>query len=238
VNSRSLADELSALGMPEERVLVLPNCVEVNGSSSSAAAKAALADLGFEHGHRVFGCVGNIRRVKNQALFVRAMERVIGRHPEARGAIVGETLSGEETTRIELEQEIERLGLSGKVVLTGFRADVTALMSHLTALCSTSDSEGMPNVLLEAMAAGVPVVATAVGGVPEVVTSGETGSLVSANDELALGDAMCRVLEAPDDALRMAQRARARVEMEHSCSAMARRLETAYSEAIAAGGSA
>jgi glycosyltransferase involved in cell wall biosynthesis len=216
--------------------MLLPNCVETENSVGLRVEMTGFTDLGFDLSHHVFGCVGNIRKAKNQALFVRAMVQVVARHPDARGVVIGETLAGEEEARIEVEREIERLGLAGRVVLTGFREDVQSLMPHLAALCLTSESEGMPNVVLEAMAAGVPVVATAVGGVPEIVADGSTGWLVPAGDEAAFANAMCRVLEAPEEALQMAGEAKARVEEEHNCPAMARRLEAAYAEALEVGG--
>ena len=235
VNSRELVEELRGLGVAEDRILLLPNCVA--GANRNGAAKDVLPfdEYGFSGDSRVFGCVGNIRRAKNQMLFVRAMSRVVAQHPEARGVIVGETLAGEEATRVELEAEIERLGLSENVVLTGFRADAQHLMEHLSALCLTSDSEGMPNVVLEAMAAEVPVIATEVGGVCEVVIDGETGLLVPVGDALTLGTAMCRVLEAQEETARMARTARALVERERGCTLMARRLEAEYAMALDAG---
>lgn len=238
VNSQALVNELHNLGIDWKRLMVLSNCVGPATPCTGPAQSRFFEELGFSAGHPVFGCVGNIRRVKNQALFVRALARVIANDPEARGVIVGDTLEGEEGTRAELEAEIEGLGLGGRVILAGFRPDVPILMSGMAAMCMTSDSEGMPNVVLEAMAAGAPVIATAVGGVPDVVRHGETGQLVEAGDEVALAEAMIRVLEQPDETRRMAAAAREFVQEHRGCAVMARRLEAAYSAALAeAGGS-
>jgi glycosyltransferase involved in cell wall biosynthesis len=146
--------------------------------------------------------------------------------------IIGETLDGEETTRAELEREIERLGLAGKVVLAGFRADVRQLLAGMAALCMTSDNEGMPNVVLEAMAAGIPVIATAVGGVPDVVRHGETGFLLPPGDEAGIAAGMIRVLDAPEEAARMAAAAHRLMVEERTCGAVARRLEVGYLEGL------
>jgi glycosyltransferase involved in cell wall biosynthesis len=96
----------------------------------------------------------------------------------------------------------------------------------------TSDSEGMPNVVLEAMAEGAPVIATAVGGVPEVVRDGETGWLAAIGDADAIAEAMRGVLEAPAEAMRRAAAARQLVSRERTCAEMAQRLERAYFEAL------
>lgn len=232
VNSEALGRELQGHGLSRERMLVLRNCVEARRETAQQKAAPDLAELGVEAGHPVFGCVGNIRRVKNQALFVRAMARVAGDHPEARGVIIGETLKGEETTRLELEEAIDRLGLAGKIALVGFRRDVPEILRGLVALCMTSDSEGMPNVVLEAMAAGVPVIATAVGGVPDVVRDGVTGILVDVGDEEAVAEAMRRVLEAPDTTRRMAEAGKQFALEALGCTAMVEKLERAYEEAL------
>jgi glycosyltransferase involved in cell wall biosynthesis len=232
VNSRALASELDDLGLPPERVLVLPNCVARAEPVAWDDAPRALQELGFAAGTSVFASVGNIRRVKNQALFVRALARVIARRPEARGLVIGETLLGEERVQEELEAEIGRLGLEDKIVLAGFQRDVRRLVRRTAALCLSSDSEGMPNVVLEAMAEGVPVVATAVGGVPEVVRPGNTGQLVPPGDEEALAGAMLRVLDEPAAARVMAAAARDLVAAERGCDAAARRLGDAYLAAL------
>jgi len=174
--------------------------------------------------------------VKNQALFIRALAKVIETHPEARGMVIGETLVGEEATRATLEGEIARLDLRGKVVLAGFRDDVHQIMGGFAALCMTSDSEGMPNVVLEAMAAGVPVVATRVGGVAEVVRDGETGFLVETGDVHGVAAAMFRILDDPEDAARMAAMGRNLALEERNCGAIAGRLGSAYIEALTAVG--
>lgn len=232
VNSRALVAELRDLGIGGERVIYLPGCVEPSVSVAAPSDSNPLDEFGFSAFHRVFGNVGNIRRAKNQVLFVRALARVMTGHPEARGLIVGETLVGEEHSRAEIEREIERSGLSGRVVMTGFRADVRQIMAGLAALCLTSNNEGMPNVVLEAMAEAVPVVATAVGGVPDVVRDGETGLLVEPGDENGLASAMARVLDEPAAMARMATVARGHILNERGCAAMAKRLEAAYLDAL------
>src|SRR5205807_4135658 len=90
----------------------------------------------------------------------------------------GVVLFGEGVLRPELEAQVTRLGLAGRVVLPGFRTDLDALIGAADVVVLPSFTEGLPNVALEAAAAGVPVVATAVGGTPEVVAVGATGFLV------------------------------------------------------------
>ncbi len=232
VNSRFLSHELNAHGLGPDRVLVLPNCVRRADGRAQASKRLALEKLGFQTGDLVVGNVGNIRRVKNQAMFVRALSRVVQAVPAARGLIVGATLPGEETARADVDREISRLGLEGKVVMAGFRPDVAAILPELAALGLSSDSEGMPNVVLEAMAAGTPVVATAVGGVPELVRHGETGLLAPPGDAEALADLLVRVLAGGAAVEAMRERALQLTLSEHSPAATARRLEGMYAQAI------
>ena len=158
VNCRALADELEELGLPDERVAVLPNCVEI---PPEAKPNVDLTSFGVMPGAPVVGVVANLRPRKNLLVFVRAMQEALAGRPRARALIVGQALAGEPGYEAEVRAEIERLGLAEQVFVTGFRADVQALLARLDVVCLSSDHEGMPNALLEAMAAGRPVVATA-----------------------------------------------------------------------------
>jgi glycosyltransferase involved in cell wall biosynthesis len=228
VNSKALAAELQTLGIGRDRIMVLPNCVAPSAARDESSEAGCFEEFGFSAAHRVFGCVGNIRRVKNQKLFVRAMARVMVKRPDVRGVIVGETLDGEDEILADLIRGIEDAGLNGKIAIAGFRSDVRDLMRGFTALCMTSDLEGMPNVVLEAMAEGVPVIATAVGGVPEIVTHGETGFLIEPGDENALEESVLKILAEPNVARQMARVALERVLVDRTCSSTARLLEAAY----------
>lgn len=128
-----------------------------------------------------------------------------------RGMDVGFVLVGEGPEREVLEHEIARAGLAGRFILAGFRKDVDRLIPHADLLVQSSFTEGMPNVVLEAMAASVPVVATAVGGTPEVVDEGVTGLLVRPGraDDLAAG--VTAVLADEANRLRMGHAACERV---------------------------
>ena len=115
---------------------------------------------------------------------------------------------GEGRLRGELEQQIDSLGLTGKVILPGFRDDLDSYIPAFDLLALPSYTEGLPNIVLESLAAGVPVVATAVGGVPEVVQDGISGYLVSPGDSDALADRILRVLRSADARRAMGEQGR------------------------------
>lgn len=227
VNCRALAGELAAAGHPASRVAVLPNGVELVN-----APPADLSALGIEPGMPVVGTVGNLRRIKNHEMFVRAMAEVLPRHPRARAVIVGQPLASEPGYAAEIERAIADLGLAGRLVLTGFRADVPNVLSRLAVLCLTSHSEGMPNSVLEAMAASRPVAAVRVGGVPELVRDGWNGFLVEPGDAAGLARAVDRHLADPALAAEMGVHGRQLAAAEHDCRRLAGRLASLYEEAL------
>lgn len=226
VNCAALAGDLAAAGYPAERVVVLPNCVvrETEGEASDVGELAAEGPL--------VGIVANLRQCKDLPTFVRAMGRVLPRHPGARALIVGQPISAEPEVPGEVEAEIERRGLVGRVVVTGFRADVPAILDRLAVFCLTSEREGMPNVVLEAMAAGLPVVATRVGGVPELVREGWNGHLVERGDDEALAGHVDRLLADPELASELGANGRRMASAEHDCGRAAGRLAELYEEAL------
>ena len=125
-----------------------------------------------------------------------------------------------------------RLGIGGRVVFTGFRLDVPELLSEVAISVLPSLSEALPNVVLESMAAGVPVVATRVGGNPEVVEEGVTGLLVPPQDPAALAKAICRLLENPELASRYGRAGKQRIAEQFSLERMVRQTETLYLDLI------
>jgi glycosyltransferase involved in cell wall biosynthesis len=126
----------------------------------------------------------------------------------------------------------ERVGIRERVRFLGYRADARALVGLMDVLAVPSLTEGSPLIVLEAMAAGVPVVASAVGGIPDQVRHGEEGLLVPPDDPGALGDALGGLLQDPARAHRLGEAGRRRTENEFSHDALVRRIEGVYRSAL------
>src|SRR5262249_38673083 len=140
--------------------------------------------------------------------FIEAAALVRLRHPAARFLVVGDTNKDGRAYWPVLTDMVERLGLAGHLVFAGMRTDVPALLSGITLSVMPSLNEALSNVLLASMAAGVPVVATRVGGTPEAIRDGVNGLLVPPGDAKALADAVCQVLDDPELAERLGRAAR------------------------------
>ena len=139
--------------------------------------------------------VGRLAPVKNHALFLQAAVKLREILPAARFAIVGD---GE--LRTELEAQVDALGLRDAVFFTGWQKDVTPVYADSDVLVISSVNEGTPFTVIEAMAAGCPVVSTAVGGVPDFLNYGELGKLVPSGDADALAGALVETVQQPPDA--------------------------------------
>jgi glycosyltransferase involved in cell wall biosynthesis len=155
--------------------------------------------------------------------YLKAIALLAGPFAEARFVIVGDGAS-----RRELEEQARLLGLAGRVVFTGTRLDVAAILSQAAISVAPSLSEGLSNVVLESMAAGVPVVATRVGGTPEILDDGVTGLLVPPCDAPALAGAIGRLLGNEALARRLGEAARARAVNRFSMHHMVRQTEGLY----------
>jgi len=169
------------------------------------------------------GTIGRIEAQKNLGMLLRAAREVAAAHPEAAFEIAGTGSRLGEMTRAARE-----LGLADRVRFVGPVADVAGFLNGLDQFWLTSDWEGTPNVVLEAMAAGVPVIATAVGGTPEIVDDDRTGILVDAGDVASLVAAACRLVHDGRQARAMGERARAVVRERFSIAAMVEATERVY----------
>ena len=194
--SRGVQDALRASGIPERRLALVPSGIDLSAVREGEAS-APTADLrvlvGALPGAPVIGTVAALAPHKNHADLLRAAAIVARERPEVRFAWLGE---GE--CRPALERQREALGLTERVHLLGFRPDARALMRQFTVFALSSYLEGLCTSLLDAQAAGVPIVATAVGGIPDVVTDGATGRLVAGRDPEALARALIEAVDRPD----------------------------------------
>jgi len=179
--------------LPEDRVLVIPNGVDVEAFST--APPADLNALGFAPQSPTVLFVGRLDPQKDPFLFVEMARRVTRIRPETQFLMVGDG-----PLRAELARRIESDGTASRVRLLGRRDDVASLMRASTCLVLSSRWEGLPNVVLEAMAAGLPVVATDVEGVRELVVPQQTGLIVPSENVEELTAAVLLVLGDPESA--------------------------------------
>jgi glycosyltransferase involved in cell wall biosynthesis len=180
--------------------------VELIEPPSESERRRLRGTLGAVDGEVLIGCVGNYREVKRHELLIDAFAALARDRRDLRLVLVGEG-----PMRSHIEQQVERLGLVDRIRIHGAESDVRPLYGAFDLVVQASRSEGMPNVLLEAAAAGRPIVATAAGGSTEIVLDGETGLLVPVEDLDALTAAMRRATEDADLRSRLAAAARQHV---------------------------
>jgi len=187
VVSRAISSVVESAGLAPGRLRLVYEGVPER--APAPGGREALAELGVPEGAPVVGNVAALTGHKDQATLIEAMAQLRPRQPEARLVILGE---GE--LRGELEALVRALGLGDRVVFAGFRGDLDRLLPAFSVLCLSSQLEGLGTSLLDAMAFGLPVVATAAGGIPEAVEDGVTGRVVPPRDPAALAGALAEAL--------------------------------------------
>jgi sugar transferase (PEP-CTERM/EpsH1 system associated) len=197
-----------------------PECFDVGDTSVGGEV---CRSLGIPNGVPLVGSVGRLHPQKDYATLLAAMVEVKARVPNARLLLVGD---GE--LRRDLQSQAESMGLSNSATFAGHRTDIPEILMTLDVFALSSRWEGMPNAVLEAMAAGLPVVATRVGGVPEVVVDGVTGLLVPPRDPEALSKAILKLLQNSDLRQKMGRSGRERVREHFSVERMVQDTEALY----------
>jgi glycosyltransferase involved in cell wall biosynthesis len=213
-------------GIDPARTRFIPNGMPPLAPPSGADVRA---ELGIAADAPVVGTVGVLRPQKGLDVLVAAARIVAGEVPEARFVVVG---AGPE--QAALRDRVAASGLADRLLLTGFRADVADTLAAFDVAVSSSFFEGSPLAVMEYMAAGKPIVATAVGGVPDLIEDGVHGLLVPPGDPRAFADAVLRLLREPATASRLGEQARARQQSEFTMDAMVRRFEELYDELLRA----
>jgi glycosyltransferase involved in cell wall biosynthesis len=182
--------------------------------------------LGLDQNEAVIGFVGWLLPIKGPNYLLKAMDYVWQGHPEASLVLVGKG-----DMDVDLRAEAQRKNTNGKVKFLGWRKDIDEIMPLFDMLVLPSLNEGMGRVLVEAMAAGKPVVASRVGGIPDLVRHAETGYLVPPADEQALANGIKKLLDDPDKAKRMGLRGQEYCR-QFSLEAMIEKLDDLYSDLI------
>jgi len=226
--SGAVRDQLVADGIAADRISVVPEGVDVERIERLAPANVHAAFFLPTHSP-IIGNIGALTAQKGQHDLVEAAALVVREVPDARFVILGD---GE--LRENLEHQIHRKHLERHVMLGGFRADAMALLKGFDVFALSSTHEGMCTSLVDAMAASKAAVATAVGGVPEVLDDGRTGYLVPPHDPSAMAEKIVRLLR--DEALRerFGRAALVRARERFTVERMVDETLAAYAEAVAA----
>lgn len=219
-NSRAAADSLRRAGLSESRLEIIPNALREEAFAECAPA------IPRKTGVVRVGMIARMNSpVKNHPAFLRVAANVSEQCPEVEFALVGDG-----PLRPALETLAGELGVKNKVMFLGERHDIPAVLASLDVSVLISSSESLSNVILESMAAGVPVVATDVGGNPELVKDGQTGLLVPTNDEDSLIEAITRFVRDPVFRAECAARSRQFARAHFHVDEVRRRFEQLYVE--------
>lgn len=221
VNSETVAErvKLDRTIVPG-RIVVVPNGVDVMRFSPAHGGRRRSGGI-------MVGTLANLRPEKGIEDLVRAAARVVERCPESRF-----TIWGEGHLRADLERLVRTLGLGGAVELRGSTAEPEVALRETDIFVLPSRSEACSNALLEAMASGLPIVATQVGGNPSLVEHEATGLLVPPADPAALAEAIIRLIDEPAFAAELAARGRDRIRSEFGMDLMMARIEAVYEQAL------
>ena len=223
VNASAVRASFREGGHARRAIAVIRNGVDVERFAPRPPDEALRSSLGLPPRAPLVVAVSRLNPMKGIDDLLKAAALLEGRFDEARFVIVGDGAS-----RRDLEEQARLLGLAGRVLFTGTRLDVAAILSQAAVSVAPSLSEGLSNVVLESMAAGVPVVATRVGGTPELLEDGVTGLLVPPCDAPALAGAIGRLLGDAALARRLGEAARARAVDRFSMEHMVRQTEGLY----------
>ena len=222
-NSRAAAERLQQSGLEQEKLVVIPNALPDEAFAETVPA------LPRESGLLRVGMIARMNdTAKNHALFLRMAARLARKFQHVQFVLVGDG-----PLRAKLEEMVGEFGLAGRVQFLGDRQDIAAVLASLDATVLPSLSESLSNVILESMAAGVPVVATNVGGNSELIADGESGFL-TAPDDGELAQAVGKLIENQDLRAACGARARMAAYAQYRLEAVRDRYEQVYHAALAA----
>lgn len=217
------------IGRPDLYVAILSgiDLNRFNRGNVKTCPREMRRSIGFDEKDLIIGTVGRIAPIKDHENLIRAVPEVVSAIPDARFVIVGDG-----PIRAEMEELAIRLGLGDRLLFIGMRKDIPELLSIMDIFVLPSLNEGMGRAMVEAMAMGVPVIASKVGGVPEVITDGETGLLVPPGNSKVLAEAIIRLASDRDLAKKLTKAGCQRAHEAFGADIMVDRISCLYQELL------
>lgn len=226
--SHAIRQVLSAQGVPADKLRVVPSALDPGPWKRPCRKEKFRVEVGIPPNVPVVGMAAQFIPRKGHDVLLKALPAIFARHPDTHFLLFGQ---GPLQSRVA--EAIREGGWQRQVLLPGYRHDLPELFPCLDLLVHPATREGLGMVLLQAAAAGIPVVATAAGGIPEVVRHRETGFLIQPGDFRALAEWTVFLLDHPDEARRMGERGLHRVETEFSVERMVEGNLAVYREVVA-----
>jgi sugar transferase (PEP-CTERM/EpsH1 system associated) len=218
----------NTIAVPKRKIVQIYNGVDIETFRPARKGRDPLPLAGLNREDTVvIGTVGRLAPVKDPVTLVRAFLRLLEYIPDAKRRL-RLAMVGDGPLRAQIEDLLVTAGATDKVWLAGARDDVSALLRGLDIFVLPSLAEGISNTILEAMATGLPVVATRVGGTPDLVIEGVTGTIVPPADVAAMADALKMYIERPDLRHKRGRAGRERVEREFDMAKMVRSYQSVY----------
>ena len=224
--SEDVGKEMLSYGVPKEKVRVIDNGIDLTRFNDAVSPAAIREEFGINKGITIIGTVGNLGAEKGHVYLLQAARGIVSNDESVKFIFVGEG-----PLRAYLENEASKLGIRDHVIFTGFRTDIPDLLSTMDIFVLPSVIEGLPMVLLEAMAAEKAVVATRVGAISKVVHDGN-GILVEPRDVAGLQNAIIRLLASEEKRQKFASAGRATVRTHFSSERMSSEYIELYNELL------
>jgi len=223
-----------ALKVPDSKARILYDAVEISGSQDDIDIEGLRDQLGVPAGAPLVGMVARVNPQKDYDTLAAAAALVLARRPDVRFIVVGDNsvvdLNREHYAHVS--RRLIDLGIADKFIFTGFRSDTANIISALDIFVLCTHREGLPLAILEAMALGKTIVATAVDGIPEVITHGVTGFLHAHGDSEQLADAILGCIEDPGLAKQVGAKAQERCKQEYNTAVFADNVAQIYNEFV------
>ena len=211
------------------QVVTIENGVEIDRFAMQRDVRGLRGSLGLADGDAVIGIVANLKRVKNHLFLLQAFARVAEENERVKLLVVGQGFKGEaDNTDEELHQFVRNRRLENRVLFLGYRTDIPDLLKVMDIFCLTSLREGLPIGLIEAMAAGLPVVGTNVEGIRDVIAPDVDGILLEPGDVSGLKGALARLIGDPSLRLKLGHAGREKAERKYSLEICVRQYEQLF----------
>ena len=216
----------------KNKVTTIHNGIDIKEFVKDVKGDTIKQEFDLNENFPIIGVIGSIAPAKGHKYFLKALVEVEKKYPKVATLIVGESPPVFRRWRGRMEELVEKLGLRERVIFTGLREDISQIMAALDVFVLPSIYEAFGLVLLEAMAFKKPIIASNVGGIPEIVEHGVTGLLVPPGDSESLAKAIIEITQHPKEAVKMGERGRERVERYFSLDVYVQKIEKVYEELL------